>query len=135
MYAVIKTGGKQQKVKVGDVIEVEKIVHDKPDLDELATRSRNAVDQQHLFGSHGSERQTGALLPIAQTVTRRRGGDSNVDSRTVGDRVRLPAPLQALNGSSVTSDTTLASLLLFHTPLFNVKCINMVSLVTNILPK
>ena len=28
MYAVIKTGGKQQKVKVGDVIEVEKIVHD-----------------------------------------------------------------------------------------------------------
>ena len=28
MYAVIKTGGTQQKVKVGDVIEVEKIVHD-----------------------------------------------------------------------------------------------------------
>lgn len=28
MYAVIKTGGKQQKVKSGDVIEVEKIVHD-----------------------------------------------------------------------------------------------------------
>jgi len=28
MYAVIKTGGKQQKVKAGDVIEVEKIVHD-----------------------------------------------------------------------------------------------------------
>ena len=28
MYAVIKTGGKQQKVKTGDVIEVEKIVHD-----------------------------------------------------------------------------------------------------------
>jgi large subunit ribosomal protein L21 len=28
MYAVIKTGGKQQKVKVGDVIEVEKIVHE-----------------------------------------------------------------------------------------------------------
>src|SRR6202795_2108368 len=28
MYAVIKTGGKQQKVKPGDVIEVEKIVHD-----------------------------------------------------------------------------------------------------------
>ena len=28
MYAVIKTGGKQQKVKVGEVIEVEKIVHD-----------------------------------------------------------------------------------------------------------
>jgi large subunit ribosomal protein L21 len=27
MYAVIKTGGKQQKVKVGDVVEVEKIVH------------------------------------------------------------------------------------------------------------
>jgi large subunit ribosomal protein L21 len=26
MYAVIKTGGKQQKVQVGDVIEVEKIV-------------------------------------------------------------------------------------------------------------
>ena len=26
MYAVIKTGGKQQKVKVGDVIEVEKLV-------------------------------------------------------------------------------------------------------------
>ena len=28
MYAVIKTGGKQQKVKPGDVIEVEKIVHE-----------------------------------------------------------------------------------------------------------
>jgi large subunit ribosomal protein L21 len=28
MYAVIKTGGKQQKVKTGDVIEVEKIVHE-----------------------------------------------------------------------------------------------------------
>jgi large subunit ribosomal protein L21 len=28
MYAVIKTGGKQQKVQKGDVIEVEKIVHD-----------------------------------------------------------------------------------------------------------
>jgi large subunit ribosomal protein L21 len=28
MYAVIKTGGKQQKVKAGDVIEVEKIVHE-----------------------------------------------------------------------------------------------------------
>jgi large subunit ribosomal protein L21 len=28
MYAVIKAGGKQQKVKAGDVIEVEKIVHD-----------------------------------------------------------------------------------------------------------
>jgi large subunit ribosomal protein L21 len=28
MYAVIKTGGKQHKVKVGDVIEVEKLVHD-----------------------------------------------------------------------------------------------------------
>ena len=26
MYAVIKTGGKQQKVKAGDVIEIEKIV-------------------------------------------------------------------------------------------------------------
>jgi large subunit ribosomal protein L21 len=28
MYAVIKTGGKQQKVQEGDVIEVEKIVHE-----------------------------------------------------------------------------------------------------------
>ena len=28
MYAVIKTGGKQQKVKPGDVIEVEKLVHE-----------------------------------------------------------------------------------------------------------
>ena len=28
MYAVIKTGGKQEKVQVGDVIEVEKIVHE-----------------------------------------------------------------------------------------------------------
>jgi large subunit ribosomal protein L21 len=28
MYAVIKTGGKQQKVTVGDVIEVEKLVAD-----------------------------------------------------------------------------------------------------------
>ena len=28
MYAVIKTGGKQQKVKAGDVIEVEKLVHE-----------------------------------------------------------------------------------------------------------
>jgi large subunit ribosomal protein L21 len=28
MYAVIKTGGKQHKVKAGDVIEVEKIVHE-----------------------------------------------------------------------------------------------------------
>jgi large subunit ribosomal protein L21 len=28
MYAVIKTGGKQQKVSVGDVIEVEKLVAD-----------------------------------------------------------------------------------------------------------
>jgi large subunit ribosomal protein L21 len=28
MYAVIKTGGKQHKVKVGDVIEVEKLVHE-----------------------------------------------------------------------------------------------------------
>jgi large subunit ribosomal protein L21 len=28
MYAVIKTGGKQQKVEAGDVIEVEKIVHE-----------------------------------------------------------------------------------------------------------
>jgi large subunit ribosomal protein L21 len=28
MYAVIKTGGKQQRVKTGDVIEVEKIVAD-----------------------------------------------------------------------------------------------------------
>jgi len=28
MYAVIKTGGKQHKVKPGDVIEVEKLVHD-----------------------------------------------------------------------------------------------------------
>jgi large subunit ribosomal protein L21 len=28
MYAVIKTGGKQQKVQTGDVIEVEKLVHD-----------------------------------------------------------------------------------------------------------
>ncbi len=28
MYAVIKTGGKQQKVKRGDVIEVEKLVHE-----------------------------------------------------------------------------------------------------------
>jgi large subunit ribosomal protein L21 len=27
MYAVIKTGGKQYKVKAGDVIEVEKLVH------------------------------------------------------------------------------------------------------------
>ena len=27
MYAVIKTGGKQHKVKAGDVIEVEKMVH------------------------------------------------------------------------------------------------------------
>ena len=27
MYAVIKTGGKQHKVKAGDVIEVEKLVH------------------------------------------------------------------------------------------------------------
>src|SRR3972149_4192442 len=28
MYAGIKTGGKQQKVKPGDVIEVERIVHE-----------------------------------------------------------------------------------------------------------
>jgi large subunit ribosomal protein L21 len=28
MYAVIKSGGKQHKVRSGDVIEVEKIVHD-----------------------------------------------------------------------------------------------------------
>ncbi len=28
MYAVIKTGGKQQKVKTGDVIEVEKLIHE-----------------------------------------------------------------------------------------------------------
>jgi large subunit ribosomal protein L21 len=28
MYAVIKTGGKQHKVQTGDVIEVEKIVHE-----------------------------------------------------------------------------------------------------------
>ena len=28
MFAVIKTGGKQQKVKTGDVIEVEKLVHE-----------------------------------------------------------------------------------------------------------
>ena len=28
MYAVIKTGGKQQKVTAGDVIEVEKLVHE-----------------------------------------------------------------------------------------------------------
>jgi large subunit ribosomal protein L21 len=28
MYAVIKTGGKQHKVKAGDVIEVEKLVND-----------------------------------------------------------------------------------------------------------
>jgi large subunit ribosomal protein L21 len=28
MYAVIKTGGKQHKVQAGDVIEVEKLVHD-----------------------------------------------------------------------------------------------------------
>ena len=28
MYAVIKTGGKQHKVRSGDVIEVEKIVHE-----------------------------------------------------------------------------------------------------------
>jgi len=28
MYAVIKTGGKQHKVKPGDVIEVEKLVHE-----------------------------------------------------------------------------------------------------------
>jgi len=28
VYAVIKTGGKQQKVKAGDVIEVEKLVHE-----------------------------------------------------------------------------------------------------------
>jgi len=28
MYAVIKSGGKQHKVKPGDVIEVEKLVHD-----------------------------------------------------------------------------------------------------------
>ena len=28
MYAVIKTGGKQQKVKAGDVFEVEKLVHE-----------------------------------------------------------------------------------------------------------
>jgi large subunit ribosomal protein L21 len=28
MYAVIKTGGKQQKVKAGDVIEVEKLIHE-----------------------------------------------------------------------------------------------------------
>ena len=28
MYAVIKTGGKQHKVQAGDVIEVEKIVHE-----------------------------------------------------------------------------------------------------------
>ena len=28
MYAVIKTGGKQQKVQTGDVIEVEKLVHE-----------------------------------------------------------------------------------------------------------
>jgi large subunit ribosomal protein L21 len=28
MYAVIKSGGKQHKVKTGDVIEVEKLVHD-----------------------------------------------------------------------------------------------------------
>ena len=28
MYAVIKTGGKQQKVSAGDVIEIEKIVHE-----------------------------------------------------------------------------------------------------------
>ena len=28
MYAVIKTGGKQHKVSTGDVIEVEKIVHE-----------------------------------------------------------------------------------------------------------
>jgi large subunit ribosomal protein L21 len=27
MYAVIKTGGKQHKVKAGDVIEIEKLVH------------------------------------------------------------------------------------------------------------
>ena len=28
MYAVIKTGGKQHKVQIGDVVEVEKIVHE-----------------------------------------------------------------------------------------------------------
>jgi large subunit ribosomal protein L21 len=28
MYAVIKTGGKQHKVQAGDVIEVEKLVHE-----------------------------------------------------------------------------------------------------------
>jgi large subunit ribosomal protein L21 len=28
MYAVIKTGGKQHKVKTGDVIEVEKLAHE-----------------------------------------------------------------------------------------------------------
>ena len=32
MYAVIKTGGKQHKVRTGDVIEVEKLVHDGGDI-------------------------------------------------------------------------------------------------------
>jgi large subunit ribosomal protein L21 len=72
MYAVIKTGGKQQKVKAGDVIEVEKLVG----ADEIVTF------QPLLVVDDDGATHTGSAAAKA-TVTAKALGE------TKGDKVKV----------------------------------------------
>jgi large subunit ribosomal protein L21 len=69
MYAVIKTGGKQYRVKPGDTIDVEKLPYDVGDEIEL---------DQVLLVANGSDAQIGRPLvkgaKVKATVTRQAKG-------------------------------------------------------------
>jgi large subunit ribosomal protein L21 len=65
MYAVIKTGGKQHKVKVGDVIEIEKIVAE----DETITFQPLLVvdDDGKTHTGHAASKATVTAKPLGET--------------------------------------------------------------------
>jgi large subunit ribosomal protein L21 len=65
MYAVIKTGGKQHKVKAGDVIEIEKIVTE----DETITFQPLLVvdDEGNAHAGQAAAKATVTAKPLGET--------------------------------------------------------------------
>ncbi len=73
MYAIVKTGGKQYKVAVGDVVEVEKV----------AGAVGDAVDLPALLVVDGSEVRTGADQLSGVSVS------GEVVAHTKGPKIRI----------------------------------------------
>jgi len=112
MYAVIKTGGKQHKVKPGDVIEVERIVHEgdvvtfTPLLvvdDEGATHYGKAIEKAVVTAEPLGEKKGDKIRVFTyrpKTGHRRRGGHRQTYTLLEIKEVSLGAAKKAAVGKS-----------------------------------